>query len=82
MRVLCIDVSLVSSIGMNISITIGRYYDVLGGSDIGSSNYYVLVDDNGFVGIFLKSNFKTMDQVRDERLNELGVVCNTLSERV
>lgn len=78
MRVLCIDNSLVSSISSDIVITIGRYYDIVGyernGGDFTRlSKYYVLVDDNGYVNIFLKSNFKTMEDIRNDRLNELGL---------
>ena len=69
MRALCID-NVSTFVAPMVSITLGRWYDVM--EDSGSLSYYFWIsDDNGFHKVSLRSNFKTLEQVRDERLVEL-----------
>lgn len=48
-------------------------YDVIEASELRFAYYFWLCDDNGFHTVSLRSNFSNMKEVRDERLNELGL---------
>ncbi len=68
MRVLCID-NVPSFIAPKVVITIGRCYDVI---ELDTLSYYFwLCDDNGYVTASMRSNFRSLDQVRDDRLCEI-----------
>jgi hypothetical protein len=79
MKGLCID-NVSTFVAPLASITVGRWYDI--SDDVSLSSYFWICDDNGFNMVSLRSNFKYMEDVRDERLKLLGIVCNNLSEIV
>ena len=73
-RVLCIDDKEVNYhvvyYGMHDrpTVSIGNYYELV---DIHGDNYLV---DNGFITVVSpSSNFKTMDELRDDKLNQLNI---------
>jgi hypothetical protein len=66
MKVLCIDNS-----EKEFTLTIGKYYDIIPGST--QSNIYLIENDMGHKHHVLKDRFKTLEEVRDEKLNELGI---------
>jgi hypothetical protein len=72
MRGLCIDN--INNEFFLVSVTIGKWYEILGSQNImlvSLSSYFWICDDNGRTTVSLRSNFKTLDQFRDERLNEI-----------
>ena len=54
-----------------INITVGKWYDSV--SVTQGSDYYVLVDDDSFVTLYAKYNFTTLDELRNKRLNDIGI---------
>lgn len=71
MRVLCID-TVSSFIAPMALVTIGRWYDVIDDNPFHRIPYYFWIcDDNGYVTASIHSNFKSLDQVREERLCEI-----------
>lgn len=56
----------------SINITIGKWYDSISVKQVG--DYYVLVDDDSFVTLYAKYNFTTLDELRNSRLNNIGIV--------
>ncbi len=56
---------------LSSTLKVGEWYEY----DINVNNPYCynLYDSSGYYRIVLKKSIKTLDQVRDERLNELGI---------
>jgi hypothetical protein len=71
MRILCISNSENSNVPGKVNITIGKWYESMGITD--RSEYYILEDDEGFVTLYAKYNFITLQDLRDKRLNDIGV---------
>lgn len=68
MKVICVKEDLRDHL-FSESFTIGKVYDV---SIISSFNdEYYLQNDMGYEGWFKASNFKTVSQIRQEKLNKL-----------
>lgn len=71
MRILCIENKSNGLMTGLINITIGKWYDSVAVTQ--GSDYYVLVDDEGFVTLYAKYNFTTLDELRNKRLNDIGI---------
>ncbi len=71
MRILCINNSENGLLPGKVNVTIGKWYLSMGITD--SSEYYVLEDDEGFVTLYAKYNFTTLDELRNKRLNDIGI---------
>ena len=69
MKVFCIDK--INNEGFLVDIKVGRWYNVSNDILVPLSSYFWIEDDSGRTTLSLRSNFKTLDQVRDERLVEL-----------
>lgn len=69
MKVFCIDK--INNEGFMVDIKVGRWYNVSNDILVPLSSYFWIEDDSGRTTLSLRSNFKTLDQVRDERLVEL-----------
>lgn len=72
MKGLCIDT--INKEGFSVDITVGKWYelrDTQGVIIVSLSSYFWIRDDSGRTTVSLRSNFKTLEQVRDERLVEL-----------
>jgi hypothetical protein len=65
MKVLCIDNKNVS-----LSVTVGKWYDVLG---FGDTTSFWIVNDNRQRRRISKSKFLTIEQIRENKLNILGI---------
>ena len=64
MKVVCIDNS---ENGFEVYLTVGKWYNI-----IKNCKYtYHLIDDHGFNTYYLRKRFKTLDVVREEKLNRL-----------
>jgi hypothetical protein len=63
MKVLCIDDN-------KCSLTIGKWYDV---GDKNLSTLYDIVNDKGVDWAYPKFQFKTTDELREDKLKELGI---------
>jgi hypothetical protein len=72
MRILCIENTSNGLMTGSINITIGKWYEGIGITD--TSEYYVLEDDSSFVTLYAKYNFTTLDELRNSRLNNIGIV--------
>jgi hypothetical protein len=71
MKVLCVDNKPGDKFSMrNLPITIGKYYDLI---RIKNSGSYVVKDDQGIEHEFLRRRFRTIQEIRDYKLNELGI---------
>lgn len=78
MKVLCIR-NKANNVNYTYGVTIGKYYDTINDSD--DVNYYILVDDtgeyynsiDGYNVALPKYLFITESQIRDDKLNELGL---------
>ena len=72
MKVMCVTTDYTgnwSSFSAKLMLTIGNWYDVLDGGD----GFYTIVVDKGYVANLSKSYFKTIDEIRNQKLKELGV---------
>jgi len=58
----------------NYKITKGKTYQV----NVHSTHQYLIIDDEGHIQFFYrwmsKNFFKTQQEIREEKLNELGIV--------
>lgn len=54
-------------------LTIGKIYKVLDEGNIGSTPVYYLKKDNGFRDWLAQSSFITIEQLREEKLKQLGI---------
>ena len=52
------------------SLTIGKWYDV---GDRNFSTLYDIINDNGIQWAYPKFQFKTVDELREEKLDKLGI---------
>jgi hypothetical protein len=55
-------------------LTIGKIYKVLNEGTIGGIPVYYLKKDTGFGDWVLRDSFITIEQAREEKLNQLGIV--------
>jgi hypothetical protein len=72
MKVICVKTDYVgcySSLSADSMLTIGKWYNV----NYVSSDYYNINVDSGIIANLSKSYFKTIDQLRDDKLKELGL---------
>jgi hypothetical protein len=58
-----------SSFSSKLMLTIGKWYDVVDGGD----DFYTIIWNNGYQANLSKSYFKTIEEIRQDKLNELGV---------
>ena len=65
MKVLC-----VSNKYVGLSITIGKWYDVRRDT---SSECFIVKDDKERWSVLNQTYFKTIEDIREEKLNELGI---------
>lgn len=63
MKVLCINND------YNSYLNIGKWYEIIGEGNFG----YKIINDHGDKRWYRKSRFKTQAEVREEKLNELGL---------
>jgi hypothetical protein len=56
-----------------LSLTVGKIYDILDEGTIGSIPVYKVKLDSGFSHFVMKSHFLTIEQLRNDKLNELGI---------
>lgn len=54
-------------------LTIGKIYKVLNEGTIGGIPVYYLKKDTGFGDWVLRDSFITIEQAREEKLNQLGI---------
>jgi len=72
MKAVCI--SNISETGKVMSFTVGKIYDVeLASHRLEDDNYYVYANDNGVDMFCGKKWFKLISEIRNEKLNELGI---------
>lgn len=64
MKVLCVNNNFVS-----LSLTVGKWYEVF---DTQSHNY-VIISDRGNKQRISRSFFMTLEELRNEKLNKLGI---------
>ena len=69
MKVVCIDNTYLS-----LSLTIGKTYDVLkSGGNWDELTSCLINDDKECVAYFGREHFKTVVEIRDEKLKKLGI---------
>lgn len=66
MKVLCID-----NDNMSDKLTVGKIYQKLSDVELGSVEFYQVVDDNGAQGGFYINRFKPLSDIREEKLNQI-----------
>jgi hypothetical protein len=72
MKVVCVTTDYIgiwSSSSSKLMLTIGKWYDVVDGGD----DFYTIIWNNGYQANLAKSYFKTIEEIRQDKLNELGV---------
>ncbi len=72
MKVVCVTTDysgIWSSSSSKLMLTIGKWYDVVDGGD----DFYTIIWNNGYQANLSKSYFKTIEEIRQDKLNELGV---------
>ncbi len=72
MKVVCVTTDYSgnwSSSSSKLILTIGKWYDVVDGGD----DFYTIIWNNGYQANLSKSYFKTIEEIRQDKLNELGV---------
>ena len=71
MKVLCVDNELVG-----LSITVGKWYEI-GDKNILTEKFrkvpYIIYDDRGCWVKLSQKYFKNIQQIREDKLNELGI---------
>jgi len=68
MKVYCIDDKDVS-----LSITVGEWYEVSFGDEVSSETSYWIINKHGRTRRISKSKFLTVEQIREKKLNILGI---------
>jgi hypothetical protein len=68
MKVYCIDNKDVS-----LSVTVGKWYDVSFGDKISDETSYWIINENLQRRRISKSKFLTIEQIREKKLNILGI---------
>jgi hypothetical protein len=66
MKAICIN-------NQNVDITIGKYYDIILHVGYLKNEFCDLIDDGGRSVQLGKYRFKTIEEIREEKLNELGI---------
>ncbi len=73
MNIICIDSS--SNGGLNFGkpsgLTVGKIYESLPYEGLTKETHYQLINDKGNIYNYLKARFKTLEQVREEKLNDI-----------
>jgi hypothetical protein len=72
MKVMCVTTDYIgewSSFSSKLMLTVDKWYDV---TNVGT-DYYTIIWENGYQANLSKSYFKTVEQLREERLNNLGI---------
>lgn len=54
-------------------LTVGKIYDILDEGTIGGIPVYMVKLDSGFKDWKMKAHFITIEQIREEKLNQLGI---------
>lgn len=54
-------------------LTLNKKYEVLGSFIVLEVKYYTICDDHDFISDYHHSYFKTIDELRDDKLNKLGI---------
>jgi hypothetical protein len=52
-----------------LRLTVGRWYDVVGGSKLAGN--YIIINDWGDKTSYSIKNFRTVDEIREEKLNKI-----------
>jgi len=73
MKIICIDSSISEGIdfGRASGLTFGKIYESLPYEGLTKETHYQLINDRGKLYNYLKTRFKTIDQVREEKLNNI-----------
>jgi hypothetical protein len=70
MRLKCVKIkSRTSEFEPYKGLTVGKYYDILAKDSLG----YQIVNDNDYLGWCVKDYFESIDEMRDNKLNEIGI---------
>ena len=67
MKVLCVG-------NEKISLTVGKWYFVEYYEDDFSSDHFKVKDDTGRYCLLNRKYFRTIEELREEKLNEIGIV--------
>ena len=73
MKVLCIINGLPDLTKGKAYITKGKWYRVIEEFQLAKELYYLIINDDGEELLYNKSWFKTQQEVREDKLNELGI---------
>ena len=71
MKVLCVD-----NTNVSLSLSIGKWYEVFEGGDAPtetSSGSYIIISDRGSHTRISRSYFKNLEELRSDKLKELGI---------
>ena len=71
MKVLCVD-----NTNVSLSLSVGKWYEVFEGGDAPtetSSGSYIIISDRGNPTKISRWYFKTLEELRNEKLKELGI---------
>ena len=70
MRLRCIRTTYgVDNVTFYNDLTVGKYYDIIEVDDIG----YKVLNDIGYKGWVMKNYFESIENMRDNKLNEIGI---------
>ena len=72
MKVICVTTDYVgkwSSFSSKLMLTVGKWYDI---ANVGP-DYYTIIWKNGYQANLNKSYFKTVEELRDVKLSEIGI---------
>jgi GH43 family beta-xylosidase len=71
MKVLCVN-----NTNLSLSLTVGKWYEVFDGDDapimVYSGSYVVIADRGNYTRLSMR-HFKTLEELRNEKLSELGI---------
>ena len=71
MKVVCVD-----NTNVSLSLSVGKWYEVFEGDDAPITVYsgsYVVITDRGNYTRLSDRYFKTLEEIRNEKLKELGI---------
>jgi hypothetical protein len=68
MKILCVD-----SLNVSLSLTSGVWYDVIEIDESKHFGHYRIIDDRKNKTSWSKNRFKTIEEIREDKLNELGI---------
>lgn len=72
MRLMCIKIisnNTCKGLNNEYCLTIGKQYDIYGINSIG----YKVINDNDYLGWCVKDYFESIDEMRDNKLKEIGI---------